>query len=80
MGKAQSTISLSAVPQSGFYCVPYLSDFLVYYSDALLRHSFGLLQLCIRKNDCAIELAEKNFSKDLCPSTTKKLAVEAVCS
>lgn len=37
-------------------------------------------KLCIRKNDCAIELAEKNFSKDLCPSTTKKLAVEAVCS
>ncbi|KAJ9671017.1 hypothetical protein PVL29_027139 [Vitis rotundifolia] len=37
-------------------------------------------KLCTSKNDCAIELTEENFSKDLCPSTTKKLAVEAVCS
>ncbi|KAF8411750.1 hypothetical protein HHK36_004308 [Tetracentron sinense] len=39
-----------------------------------------LLQVCLNKNDCVIALSEENFNKELCPSLTKKLAVEAVCS
>ncbi|XP_057969924.1 beta-galactosidase 10 [Malania oleifera] len=35
---------------------------------------------CLNKSECTIELTEQNFNKDLCPSTTRKLAVEAVCS
>lgn len=34
---------------------------------------------CLNKNECAIELTEGNFSKNLCPGSTRKLAVEAVC-
>ncbi|KAJ4838181.1 hypothetical protein Tsubulata_032522 [Turnera subulata] len=37
-------------------------------------------KVCLNKNECAVELAQENFQKDLCPGTTKKLAVEAVCS
>ncbi|KAL5555224.1 hypothetical protein UlMin_037460 [Ulmus minor] len=36
-------------------------------------------KVCLNKNNCAIELSEENFSKDLCPGLTKKLAVEAIC-
>ncbi|XP_057492737.1 beta-galactosidase 10 [Actinidia eriantha] len=35
---------------------------------------------CLNKNECTVQLTEDNFSKALCPGTTKKLAVEAVCS
>ncbi|KAL4632699.1 hypothetical protein ACB092_04G069400 [Castanea dentata] len=37
-------------------------------------------KLCLNKNECAIDLSGGNFSKGLCPTATKKLAVEAVCS
>nr|XP_023911727.1 beta-galactosidase 10 [Quercus suber] len=37
-------------------------------------------KLCLNKNECAIELSGGNFSEVLCPTATKKLAVEAVCS
>ncbi|KAK4567104.1 hypothetical protein RGQ29_003086 [Quercus rubra] len=37
-------------------------------------------KLCLNKNECAIELSGGNFSEGLCPTATKKLAVEAVCS
>lgn len=37
-------------------------------------------KVCLNKNECTIEVTEDNFTKGLCPSTTKKLAVEAVCS
>ncbi|KAK6287237.1 hypothetical protein POUND7_013416, partial [Theobroma cacao] len=36
--------------------------------------------VCLGKNECAIELTEEKFDKSLCPGTTKKLAIEAVCS
>ncbi|XP_043704748.1 beta-galactosidase 10 isoform X3 [Telopea speciosissima] len=36
-------------------------------------------KICLSKTDCAVALSEDNFSKDLCPGLTKKLAVEAVC-
>ncbi|PON79885.1 Glycoside hydrolase [Trema orientale] len=34
-------------------------------------------KLCLNKNNCAVELS--NFSRNLCPGVTKKLAVEAIC-
>ncbi|KAM3750594.1 hypothetical protein ACB098_04G047600 [Castanea mollissima] len=37
-------------------------------------------KLCLNKNECAIDLSGGNFNKGLCPTATKKLAVEAVCS
>ncbi|KAG4113735.1 hypothetical protein ERO13_D12G001300v2 [Gossypium hirsutum] len=37
-------------------------------------------KVCLGKNECAIELTEENFDKGLCPGTTKRLAIEAVCS
>ncbi|XP_021900324.1 beta-galactosidase 10 [Carica papaya] len=37
-------------------------------------------KVCLGKTECAIELSEENFGKDLCPGITKKLAVEASCS
>ncbi|CAK9153429.1 unnamed protein product [Ilex paraguariensis] len=37
-------------------------------------------KVCLNKNECAIELTEENFNLGLCPSATKKLAVEVVCS
>ncbi|KAK6259191.1 hypothetical protein SCA6_013665 [Theobroma cacao] len=42
--------------------------------------TFVVEKVCLGKNECAIELTEKNFDKSLCPGTTKKLAIEAVCS
>ncbi|KAG8473886.1 hypothetical protein CXB51_034048 [Gossypium anomalum] len=36
--------------------------------------------VCLGKNECAIELTEENFDRGLCPGTTKRLAIEAVCS
>ncbi|KAE8706801.1 NAD-dependent ADP-ribosyltransferase sirtuin-4-like [Hibiscus syriacus] len=35
---------------------------------------------CVGKKERAIELTEENFDRGLCPGTTKKLAIEAVCS
>lgn len=37
-------------------------------------------KVCLNKNECTIELTEENFGEGLCSNTTKKLAVEAVCS
>ncbi|KAL6223244.1 hypothetical protein ACLB2K_006632 [Fragaria x ananassa] len=37
-------------------------------------------KICLHQNNCAIELTEEKFSKGLCPSVTKKLAVEVVCN
>ncbi|XP_065874195.1 beta-galactosidase 10 [Euphorbia lathyris] len=37
-------------------------------------------KMCLNKNECAIEVSEENFSRGFCHGTTKKLAVEAVCS
>ncbi|XVF61085.1 hypothetical protein PTKIN_Ptkin08bG0101000 [Pterospermum kingtungense] len=37
-------------------------------------------KVCLGKNECTIQLTEENFDKSLCPGTTKKLAVKAVCS
>ncbi|KAF8027468.1 hypothetical protein BT93_E0389 [Corymbia citriodora subsp. variegata] len=34
---------------------------------------------CLNKNKCTIGLTEENFRKNLCPGSTRKLAVEAVC-
>lgn len=52
------------------------SIIVILYWDVLLI----LLQLCSSKNECVIELTEENFGKNLCPSSTKRLAVEAMCS
>lgn len=35
---------------------------------------------CLSKSECSIQFSEESFSKDLCPGTTKSLAVEALCS
>lgn len=37
-------------------------------------------KVCLNQNKCAIELTEEKFRKGLCPSVTKKLAVEVVCN
>ncbi|XP_043804666.1 beta-galactosidase 3 isoform X3 [Manihot esculenta] len=37
-------------------------------------------KVCLNKNECTVEVTEENFTKGLCPGTTKKLAVEAVCT
>ncbi|OMP01194.1 hypothetical protein COLO4_12094 [Corchorus olitorius] len=37
-------------------------------------------KVCLGKRECSVELTEENFDKSLCPGTTKKLAIEAVCS
>ncbi|XP_077249768.1 beta-galactosidase 3-like [Tasmannia lanceolata] len=37
-------------------------------------------KICLNKNECAIALSGENFSKDICPGLTKKLAVEVACS
>lgn len=39
-----------------------------------------ILQACLNKTECTIELTEENFNKGLCPDFTRRLAVEAVCS
>ncbi|XLR36476.1 hypothetical protein HN51_045828 [Arachis hypogaea] len=35
---------------------------------------------CLNKNDCVVKLAEENFKNNLCPGSSRKLAVEAICS
>lgn len=37
-------------------------------------------KVCLNKNECAIELTDENFKKELCPGVVKKLAVEVMCS
>ncbi|KAK4780301.1 hypothetical protein SAY87_016407 [Trapa incisa] len=38
-----------------------------------------IVNVCLNKNECRVEIAREDFSKELCPGTTKKLTVEAVC-
>lgn len=37
-------------------------------------------KLCLDKNQCIVELRKENFKTELCPSMTKTLVVEAMCS
>lgn len=44
-------------------------------------NSISLVEkVCLNRNECRIEVGEEGFNKGLCPSATKKLAVEAMCS
>ncbi|OMO52031.1 hypothetical protein CCACVL1_29402 [Corchorus capsularis] len=45
-----------------------------------LSMSSWTYKVCLGKSECSVELTEENFDKSLCPGTTKKLAIEAVCS
>ncbi|XP_023769105.1 beta-galactosidase 10 [Lactuca sativa] len=42
--------------------------------------TFIVEKRCLNKTACIIELTKENFKTELCPGTTKKLAVQATCS
>ncbi|KAL5982776.1 Beta-galactosidase 10 [Asimina triloba] len=52
------------------------STYKQYQQSSWLRFSQNV---CLNKNGCAVTLSKENFNQDLCPGTTKALAIEAVC-
>ena len=46
----------------------------------LIKDVCSYVQVCLNRNECRIELGEEGFNKGLCPTASKKLAVEAMCS
>lgn len=70
------------LPNFAAFIWAYTMGFLSLFSNMQLYcpELFWIFQVCLNKNECTVEVTEENFTKGLCPGTTKKLAVEAVCT